>query len=103
MAKTAFKLLNLVALMVGKYQNQNEADFKVLGYMKRYLTFPYDFLSKVNIYSKFPFFNALSKFFYFTVCLFKGFITVNELWLILFWAPIGNNVLQNLFHLVLET
>lgn len=75
----------------------------MLGYMKTYFTFSYDILSKVNIYPKFPLFNTLSKLFSFTICLFKGFITVNEMWLILFWAPVGNNVLQKLFCLALET
>lgn len=33
MAKAVLKLLNLVTLKVEKYQNQNEADLKVLRYM----------------------------------------------------------------------
>ena len=71
MAKTVIKLLNLATLMLGRYQNQNKADLKVLGYMKQYFTFYYGFLSKVNIYPRFPLFNVLSEFLSFTICYFK--------------------------------
>lgn len=70
-AKTVLKLLNLATLMVGKYQNQNEADFNVLRYKKIYFTFSYNLLSKVNIYLRYPLLNALSKLSSFTICFLK--------------------------------
>ena len=70
-AKMVLKLLSLATLMVAKYQTQNEADLKVLGYMKQYFTFYYGFLNKLNIYPRFLLFYALSDFFSFTICFFK--------------------------------
>lgn len=74
-AKTVLKLLNHATVRVGKYQNQSEADFKVLEYMKRHFTFSYNLLSRVNIYLRVPCFNALSKLFPYNM-LSKGFIEI---------------------------
>lgn len=65
------KLLSLATPVAAKYQTQNEADPKVLGYVKQYFTFYYGSLNKVNIYPRLLLFCALSEFSSFTIRFFK--------------------------------
>lgn len=76
MAKMVLKLLSLAALMAAKYQTQNEADPKVLGYIKQYFTFYYGFLNTVNIYPRSLLFLCFITIFLFYNMLFQGFAEV---------------------------